>query len=164
MFDVRVVTTGGTIDKIYFDAMSEYEVGDSQIDRVLVEANVSFRWMVTPLLRKDSADMTDADRESIIDTVHGCVEQHVLVTHGTDTMADTARALAAADLDDKVVVLTGSMQPARQRESDAVFNVGFALGVLITSEPGVYVAMNGRVFDPEHVRKNRDANRFETTA
>ena len=152
--DVRVVTTGGTIDKIYFDAMSEYEVGDSQIDRLLVEANVTFRWMVTPLLRKDSVDLTDADRALVIETVQRCDERRVLVTHGTDTMATTARAL---------VVLTGSMQPARLRESDAVFNVGFALGVLQTSPPGVYVAMNGRVFDPAHVRKNRDAHRFEVT-
>ena len=161
--DVRIVTTGGTIDKIYFDALSEYEVGDSQIDRLLLEANVSFRWMVTPLLRKDSIDMTDADRALIVETVRNCDDRLVLVTHGTDTMAVTARALAAADLGDKVVVLTGSMQPAQQRESDAVFNVGFALGVLRTSPPGVYVAMNGKVFDPEHVRKNRDAHRFEVT-
>ena len=161
--DVRVVTTGGTIDKIYFDAMSEYEVGDSQIDRLLVEANVTFRWMVTPLLRKDSVDLTDADRALVIETVQRCDERRVLVTHGTDTMATTARALDAAELGDKVVVLTGSMQPARLRESDAVFNVGFALGVLQTSPPGVYVAMNGRVFDPAHVRKNRDAHRFEVT-
>lgn len=158
---VRIVTTGGTIDKTYFDRLSEFEVGDSQVDRVLIEANVTFRWLVTPLLRKDSLDLTDEDRALIVEAVAGASERLVLVTHGTDTMIETARALQAAPMGDKVVVLTGSMQPARQRDSDAVFNIGFAVGVLRTSPPGVHLAMNGQVFPPDDVRKNRDANRFE---
>lgn len=160
MTDVRVVTTGGTIDKIYFDRLSEFAVGDPQVERLLRQANVTFRWMVTPLMRKDSLELTDADREEIVAAVTACDEGQVLVTHGTDTMIETARALVDAELD-KVVVLTGSMQPARQQDSDAVFNIGFAIGVMRASPPGVYIAMNGHCFTPDRVRKNRDANRFE---
>jgi L-asparaginase len=160
MADVRVVTTGGTIDKIYFDALSEFSVGEPQIGELLTEANVTFDWVVTPLLRKDSLELTDADRALVVDTVRGAEESQVLVTHGTDTMVDTARALEAAGLD-KTIVLTGAMQPARQRGSDAVFNIGFAIGVLRSRGPGVYVAMNGHAFSPDEVRKNRAANRFE---
>ena len=160
MVDVRVITTGGTIDKVYFDALSDFAVGESRVGHVLAEAGVTFGWEVTELLRKDSLELTDEDRALVVDAVRSCPETHVLVTHGTDTMAATGQAVERAGLD-KTVVLTGAMQPARQRETDAVFNVGFALGVLRTSGPGVWVAMNGQAFRPSRVRKNREANRFE---
>jgi len=157
--DLHVVTTGGTIDKIYFDRLSEFEVGAPQVGTLLEQANVSFSWSITALLRKDSLDLTDADRAAIVAAVRDCDAERVLVTHGTDTMVDTARALMAVE--GKTVVLTGAMQPATQRDSDAVFNIGFAIGVLTTAAPGVYVAINGRVFAPDHARKNRALNRFE---
>lgn len=160
MTDIRVITTGGTIDKIYFDRLSDFQVGEPQIGELLTEANVTFSWAVTALLRKDSLDLTDADRDLIVATVRDCAESHVLVTHGTDTMVETARCLQAADLG-RTVVLTGAMQPATQRDSDAVFNIGFAIGVLRSREPGVYVAMNGQAFTPDQARKNRAENRFE---
>jgi L-asparaginase len=160
MAEIRVVTTGGTIDKIYFDRLSDFRVGEPQIGELLREANVTFEWAVTPLMRKDSLDLDDGDRAAIVDAVRGCDEAQVLVTHGTDTMVDTARALQTAALG-KTVVLTGAMQPATQRDSDAVFNIGFAIGVLRCSAPGVYLAMNGQVFTPDAARKNRAANRFE---
>ena len=159
---IHVVTTGGTIDKVYFDAKSNYEVGDPQIDRMLEEANVTFDYEVTTLFRKDSLDLTDADRQTIVDHVRRIEEQRVVVTHGTDTMVDTARALEAS-LDDKVITLVGALNPSRFRNSDALFNVGFAMAAVQTLPPGVYITMNGRIFEPDDVRKNRDANRFEAT-
>lgn len=156
---LKVFTTGGTIDKIYFDAASQYEIGEPQIGRVLEGAGVA-DIDICPLMRKDSLQMDDADRARVREAVQAESCQRILITHGTDTMALTA--LALGDCGDKTVVFTGAMQPARFHETDAVFNIGFALGVALSSPPGVYLAMNGRVFDPAHVRKNREAGRFES--
>lgn len=156
---VQVFAVGGTIDKIYFDAKSDFEVGEPQIGDLLHEANVTFDYQVTSLMRKDSIDMTDADRQLIREAVESCEAERILITHGTDTMADTARALKGVT--GKVVVMTGAMQPARFRVSDAIFNIGYAIGTLQLLTPGIYVAINGQVFDPEHLVKNRDAHRFE---
>ena len=156
---LQIFTTGGTIDKVYFDAKSEYEVGEPQIVEILTEANVVTPYRVTTLFRKDSLDLTDADRAQIREAVASCGCDRILITHGTDTMVQTAQALAG--LDGKTVVLVGSLTPARFKHSDAEFNIGFALGALQALPPGVYVAMNGRIFDPAHVQKNRAANRFE---
>jgi L-asparaginase len=157
--EIQIFTVGGTIDKIYFDAKSEFKIGEPQIGELLQEANVNFSWRLDSLLRKDSLEMTDSDRELIHQRVAECELDHVLITHGTDTMVDTARCLM--DIPGKVVVLTGSMQPARLRVSDAIFNIGFAIATLQARPPGVYVAMNGTAFDPLHVHKNWDQQRFE---
>jgi L-asparaginase len=157
--EIKIFTVGGTIDKIYFDAKSEFQVGEPQIGELLHEANVSFGYSVESLMRKDSLDMTDADRQLVRAKVDAEPVQRILITHGTDTMVDTARALVGVD--NKVVVLTGAMQPAQLRVSDAIFNIGYAIAVLQQAEPGVYVAMNGQVFDPLHVHKNREQFRFE---
>lgn len=162
--DIHVLTTGGTIDKIYFDALSDFQVGAPQIEVYLREANVSFSWRLTPLLRKDSLDLTAEDRTLILDAVRDSEARRILITHGTDTMLTTAGVIAAdaAVAAEKTVVLTGAMCPATQRGSDAVFNIGFAIAALRLLNAGVYVAMNGQVFSPGQARKNRDANRFET--
>ncbi|MDE2196727.1 MAG: asparaginase [Gammaproteobacteria bacterium] len=156
---LRIFTVGGTIDKIYFDARSEYEVGEPQIGDILRETAVGFSFAVTSLMRKDSLDMTDADRALIRDAVHDCAERHVLITHGTDTMTETATALHGVS--GKTIVLTGALNPARFRGSDAIFNIGSAVIAVQIMQPGVYIVMNGRVFHAFHVRKNRDKNRFE---
>jgi len=156
---VRIFTTGGTIDKIYFDAKSSYQVGDPQIGELLAEANVTVPYAVTPLLRKDSLEIDAADRALIAERVAAAAESQVLITHGTDTMIDTARALLG--IEGKTVVLVGAMQPARLRVSDAFFNIGFALAAVQLLPPGIYVAMNGRVFDPLKTRKNVAESRFE---
>ncbi|MCB0046450.1 MAG: asparaginase [Caldilineaceae bacterium] len=156
---IRIFTTGGTIDKVYFDAKSEFQVGEPQISDVLHEANVTFDFAVESLMRKDSLEMTDADRVAVRAAVAGAAERHIVVTHGTDTMAVTARALTG--IADKVIVLTGSMQPARFRFSDAVYNIAAALTAVQLLPAGVYLAMNGRVFDADNVRKNVAENRFE---
>lgn len=158
---IRILTTGGTFDKIYFDAKSEFQIGDSEIPEMLHEANVTLDVAVESLLRKDSLEMTDGDRTLLHDRIAAADEDRVLVTHGTDTMVLSANALA--DISGKTVVFTGAMQPSRMRRSDAAFNLGFALAALQTLPPGVYVAMNGRIFDPRNVQKNVQAHRFEET-
>ena len=156
---LRIFTTGGTIDKVYFDAKSEYEVGEPVIGRILHDAGVGFEFAVTEILKKDSLDLTDADRVAIRAAVERDPAERVLITHGTDTMPETANALK--DIRGKTIVLTGSLSPARFQNSDAVFNIGCAIGAVQSLPHGVYVAMNGRVFPAGTVRKNRDANRFE---
>lgn len=156
---MRVITTGGTIDKVYFDAASTYEVGESQVGPVLRESNVTFDFVVESVMQKDSLAMTDEDRVLIRSRVEASPEKHILITHGTDTMTNTAAHLEG--LADKVIVLTGSMQPARFRDSDAVFNLGCAIGALQALAPGVYIAMNGIVSPAKSVKKNRTASRFE---
>jgi len=159
MEKLRIFTTGGTIDKIYFDAKSEYEVGEPQIGEILREMGVTFPFEMTSLMRKDSLDLTDADREAIRKAVAGDAATRVLITHGTDTMTETATALQG--IAGKTIVLTGSLNPARFRGSDAIFNIGGAVAAAQTLPPGVYIFMSGRVFDARKVRKNRDKNRFE---
>ncbi len=159
MDQLCVVTTGGTIDKIYFDDKSDYQIGEPQIGRILEELGVAFRFNVIGLLRKDSLHLTDADRQLLRQTIEAQSARHVLVTHGTDTMVETARVLAT--ISDKTIVLTGSLNPARFRGSDAEFNIGCAVGAVQSQPAGVYIAMNGRIWDPAAVRKNVAANRFE---
>jgi L-asparaginase len=156
---IRIFTTGGTIDKLYFDAKSEFEVGEPQVGELLREAEVQVPFTIEALMRKDSLELTDDDRALIRARVAEAAEARILITHGTDTMADTAKALS--DIPGKVIVLTGALHPARFRHSDAEFNVGMALAAVQTCAPGVWIAVNGRVFDGLRVRKNRHANRFE---
>jgi L-asparaginase len=156
---INIITTGGTIDKIYFDQKSEFQIGDPQIAEVLKGANVTLDYEICSLLRKDSLDLTDADRRLIHDTVGADSSRLFVITHGTDTMIQTARALQ--DIPGKVIVLTGAMQPARFRMTDAVFNIACAVTAVQLLSEGVYVAMNGRIFQPEKARKNVEMNRFE---
>lgn len=159
MEDLLIVTTGGTIDKVYFDAKSDYQVGEPQIGRILSELGVAFRFHVIPLLRKDSLFIDAADRELLRATIAAQAERCVLVTHGTDSMVETAKVLGAVA--GKTIVLTGALNPARFEGSDAEFNIGCAVGAVQSLPPGVYIAMNGRIWHPGSVRKNVEANRFE---
>jgi len=160
MHHLSIVTTGGTIDKIYFDDKSTYEIGEPQIGRILEALGVAFTFEVIPAMRKDSLHLDDSDRDLLRRLIAAQPHRHVLVTHGTDTMVETAAVLGT--IQDKVIVLTGALNPARFVGSDAVFNVGCAVGAVQTLPDGVYITMNGRVWDPTRVRKNRDANRFES--
>ena len=162
MEELLIVTTGGTIDKIYFDDKSDYQIGDPQIGMILRELGVIFRFTVIPILRKDSLHITDADRELVRATIAAQSARHVLVTHGTDSMVQTGAVLKS--IGDKTIVMTGALSPARFRGSDAEFNIGCAIGAVQSLPPGVYIAMNGRIWDPAKVRKNVDANRFEASA
>ncbi len=157
--DIQIFTTGGTIDKVYFDARSIFQVGDPQVVEILEGANVTVEYAVEMLFRKDSLDLTDADRAVIAEWVRETPCRHVLITHGTDTMIQTAQVLQ--DIPEKTIVLVGSLRPARFKRSAAEFNIGFALAAVQALAAGVYIAMNGCLFDPEKVRKNREMNQFE---
>ena len=156
---IRFITTGGTIDKVYFDSLSEYEVGESLLEHILKEGLVQFEYDIVQLLQKDSLDITDEDRGQIRDFIAADDAQYYVVTHGTDTMPQTAEALSG--LEGKTIVLTGALTPARFRNTDAVFNVGMAVAAVQVAPPGVYIAMSGQVFEAGAVRKNRAENRFE---
>ena len=156
---IRILTTGGTIDKVYFDAASAFEVGEPQVLAVLRDANITVPVRVTSLMRKDSLDLTEEDRARIREAVKETRERMVIITHGTDTMVKTAIALKG--IPGKVVVLTGAMQPALFRGTDAIFNIGAAVTAVQILPEGVHIVINGRVFDPVCVRKNREANVFE---
>jgi len=158
--NLHIITTGGTIDKIYFDAKSDYQVGEPVIGELLASMGVTFPYTVESAMRKDSLDLTDADRAHIHERVEACDEPRVLITHGTDGMVATGQALAG--IAGKTIVLTGALQPAAFKSSDAIFNIGCAIGALQAADPGVYIAMNGRLFDIDNVRKNVAENRFET--
>ena len=155
---ILVVTTGGTIDKQYFDALSEYQIAESVIEKLLKAARVTHPFRVIELMRKDSLELTGEDRALIRAAIAAAPETRVVVTHGTDTMTDTAKALA--DIGDKTVVLVGALAPARFAESDAAFNLGMAFACCQAAAPGVWITMNGSVFDGLKVRKDRAAGRF----
>jgi len=159
MKKLGIFSMGGTIDKVYFDDLSEYEVGSPQAGEILREAGAAIEFSVTEVMRKDSLHLTEADRAVLRMRIENAPEPCILVTHGTDTMAETARALVG--LPGKTIVLTGAMSPARFKGSDAPFNVGCAVGAVQSLPEGVYIAMSGQVFEAGRVRKNRDAGRFE---
>ena len=161
MKKLLIVTTGGTIDKNYFDDMSDYQIGEPMIGKILQQLQVGFEFEVRQLMRKDSLHISDADRHTIRAEIAASDASHVLITHGTDSMVNTA--LLLADIPDKTMVLTGALNPARFRDSDAVFNIGCAVGALQALQPGAWIAMNGCIWDPRKVRKNREQNRFEST-
>ena len=156
---IKIYTTGGSIDKDYSTAESDFVVGEPQIASILQEANVVLEYEVEPLLRKDSLEITDHDRQLIAARVAADPGRRIIITHGTDTIVETALWLVA--IRGKVIVLTGAMQPAAFRRTDAAFNVGCAILAVQTLPDGVYVVMNGRVFDPRRARKNLELDRFE---
>ncbi len=157
---IRILTTGGTFDKVYYDAKGEFHFGDPIVGELLREANVSFAYEVESLMQKDSLDITSDDRQVIYDAVARASENRIMIIHGTDSMVETA--LRLLELSDRTIVLFGAMQPARMRYSDAMYNLGVACTAVQLLPAGVYIAMNGLVFDPREVRKNRAAARFET--
>lgn len=157
--NIAIFTTGGTIDKVYFDAKGNYHVGSPMVRELLVHARLAEIPEIVELLRKDSLEMTDDDRALVRAAVAACRAPRILVTHGTDTMVETARSLHG--IAGKTIVLTGALQPGRFADSDAAFNLGLAFGAVQLCSPGVYVVANGGVFPADRVRKNLELNRFE---
>jgi len=155
---ITVVTTGGTIDKLYFDSLSEYQVGESVVRKLLSIANVKYPFEVVEALRKDSLEMSAVDRDELCRCVAGLKTSRVVITHGTDTMTVTAAHLAS--IRDKTIVMTGALTPARFTESDAPFNLGMAFAAVQIAPPGVFIVMNGEVFPASGVIKDRQAGRF----
>ena len=158
MDEIAILTTGGTIDKVYFDALSEYHIGDTVVGRLLKLGRVQVPVRISEVMRKDSIDLDDADRAAIASAVRASDARRVIVTHGTDTMTHTAGVLR--DIPDKTIVLVGALAPARFAQSDASFNLGMAMAAVQTAGPGVWITMNGRVFAADRVRKDRAANGF----
>ena len=157
--NIAILTTGGTFDKIYFDANSEYSIGEPCISSILDEGNVTSEFRIKSILKKDSLDINQKERELIKKSVIECEEERIIIIHGTDTMVETAKFLE--EIKDKTIVLTGSMQPARFKKTYAIFNSGFAFAAALSLENGIYIAMNGRIFNSSNVRKNIDLGRFE---
>jgi L-asparaginase len=150
---ILVLTTGGTIDKIYFDALSDYQVGETVVEKLLEIARVRRPFRVEEVTRKDSLELDDADRALIRDRIADAAEHHIIITHGTDTMTETAKLLATVR--GKTIVLVGALAPARFGESDASFNLGMAFAAVQVAPPGVYITMSGSVFRADRVVKDR---------
>jgi L-asparaginase len=157
---IRLFVTGGTFDKEYDEIQGHLFFEDTHIPEMLQMGRCRLEVRVRTLMMIDSLEMSDADRDLV---AHNCLdapEAHVVITHGTDTMVDTARVLAE-QVPDKTIVLTGAMIPIAFGSSDGLFNLGGALTAVQVLPPGVYITMNGRVFQWDEVRKNRDTGVFE---
>lgn len=158
---IKILLTGGTIDKHYNESNGELDFTETHIPELLeLGRNHSDIEIEQPLFL-DSLEMTDKDRQIILQACRKTQQDKILITHGTDTMVETATVLANQPMD-KTIVLVGAMIPFVFKHSDADFNMGFALGALQCLPFGVYVAMNGKVFDWDKVIKNRDLGVFET--
>ena len=159
MKKLLLLSTGGTIDKVYFDAKSKYEVGESTASSILKGMNTAYEVDNIEVCQKDSLEIDADDRKKLKALIDESDASAILITHGTDTMVDTA--LSLGEYTDRVFVFTGAMQPAIFKETDAIFNIGTAIGILNCASPGVYIAMNGRAFSPNNVIKNYENRAFE---
>src|SRR5688572_33494850 len=157
---IRIFVTGGTFDKTYDEIRGVLSFEDRHLQEMLTLGRYRVDVTVRTLMMVDSLDMTDADRELIVRNCVQSAESRIVITHGTDTMVETARAIAAG-VAGKTVVLTGAMIPYAFGSSDGLFNLGSALSFAQVLTAGVYIAMNGRVFTWDNVRKNREAGVFE---
>jgi L-asparaginase len=155
---ILFLTTGGTIDKDYFDVLSEYKVGDPTAVQILAIANATCPISVKEVLRKDSLDMTEGDVLEIVRAVTSSGCSRVVITHGTDRITSTAARLS--EIPGKTIVLTGAFRPARFTDSDAPFNIGAAIAAVQFAPPGVYIAINGLVIPAAEARKDRAAGHF----
>ncbi|WP_137863779.1 MULTISPECIES: asparaginase domain-containing protein [unclassified Sphingomonas] len=155
---ILVLTTGGTIDKQYFDASSQYTIVGTMVTRLLELGRVAHPFEIEEVMRKDSLEMDDTDRATIAGRAAASPATRIVITHGTDTMTETAKALTG--IEGKTIVLVGALAPARFAESDATFNLGMAFATVQVARPGVYITMNGTVFEAGKVVKDREAGRF----
>lgn len=157
---IRIFITGGTFDKEYNELNGELFFKDTHLHEMLKLGRSRVDVITTTLMMIDSLEMTDAHRKSIAEHCIKAPEDKIIITHGTDTMTDTAKTLAAM-VNNKTIVLTGAMIPYKFGSSDGLFNLGSALAFVETLPAGVYVAMNGRYFNWNNVRKNKQHGEFE---
>jgi L-asparaginase len=159
---IRIFVTGGTFDKQYNELTGRLAFNETHVPEMLRRGRCRLDVSIETLMMIDSLDMTDADRAVIAQACRRSAERHIVVTHGTDTMVETSRALASGlEPLDKTIVLTGAMIPFAFGSSDGLFNLGSALSFAQVLPPGVYVAMNGRSFQWDCVRKNVKTGIFE---
>ena len=157
---IRIFITGGTFDKEYNELNGELYFKNTHLPALLEMGRNKVKVSITTLMLIDSLEMTDKDREGIVHQCNHSVEDKIIITHGTDTMAETAKVLAKSIIN-KTIVLTGAMIPIKFGSSDGLFNLGSALAFVQTLAHGVYVAMNGRYFNWDNVKKNKLTGRFE---
>ena len=157
---IRILVTGGTFDKEYNECTGQLFFKDTHIEEMLRLGRSRVDVTIRTVMMIDSLEMTDADRALIVQNCLESPEDRIVITHGTDTMTDTAAAVARASLA-KAIVLTGAMVPYAFGSSDGLFNLGSALSFVQVLPPGVYIAMNGKCFPWDRVRKNRDRAEFE---
>jgi L-asparaginase len=157
------ITTGGSIDKTYSCYKSKLEVGESIINQFLEDGLVDFPYSIEEVCKKDSLDMNDTDRLKIVDCIKKVNTSHIIITHGTDTMTLTGRFLSQC-FRDKVIVLTGAFKPAHFRSTDAIMNVGIAIGAVQSLKHGVYIAMNGHVLPIQEIVKDNLKMKFIKTS
>ena len=157
---IRIFITGGTFDKEYNEITGQLYFNDTHLHDLLDMGRSKVSVEIRTLMMVDSLEMTDEDRELIAHQCNQCEEDKIVLTHGTDTMSETAKMLAQK-VKDKTIILTGAMIPIKFRSSDGLFNLGSALAFAQTLPVGVYVAMNGRYFNWDNVRKNKDSGMFE---
>jgi L-asparaginase len=158
---IRILVTGGTFDKEYDELTGRLFFRDTHVREMLTLGRARLDLEIETAMMIDSLDMDEAGRAAIVARCRAAAERAIVVTHGTDTMVETAGALAAAGLTDKTIVLTGAMVPYAFGSSDGLFNLGSALSFVQVLAPGVYIAMNGRHFRWDQVRKNRETGVFE---
>jgi L-asparaginase len=158
---IRIFVTGGTFDKEYNELNGELYFKDTHLSEMLRLGRSRLDLEITTLMMMDSLDMNEQDRETIAKACMEVPEEKILITHGTDTMPETAVLLASL-IKNKTIVLTGAMVPYKFGSSDGLFNLGSALAFVQTLPPGVYVAMNGKIFEAENVRKNKSRGEFES--
>jgi L-asparaginase len=162
--DIRILVTGGTFDKEYDELTGRLFFRDTHVGEMLRRGRARLPLEVETILMIDSLEMDDSSRAVVVERCRSCRERAVVITHGTDTMVDTARAIAAAHISGKTIVLTGAMVPYAFGSSDGLFNLGSALSFVQVLPPGVYVAMNGQQFRWDECRKNRETGVFERVA
>ena len=161
---IQLFITGGTIDKEYQTTSGELYFPETHLPNLLNEANHTLSIEIDTLMQKDSLEMFDEDRELVSQACIQCSHELILITHGTDTMADTAQHLMQQTaLQHKTIVLTGAMRPFMLGRSDASFNIGSALMALQLTSPGIYIVMNGQLFHASDVTKNRQEGIFTQT-
>lgn len=159
---IRILVTGGTFDKEYDELSGRLFFRETHVPEILRRGRCLLDVQMDTVMMIDSLDMDDAGRATVVARARACEERAVVITHGTDTMVETARALAAAAIEEKTIVLTGAMVPYAFGSSDGLFNLGSAVSFVQVLPPGVYVAMNGQHFPWDAVRKNRESGCFET--
>jgi len=161
LMTIKLLITGGTIDKQYDELNGELIFTQSGVEDMLAQGRAKLDISPETVMLKDSLDMDDNDRQQILKSCLACDESQIVITHGTDTMVETSQVLAA-EIKDKTIVLLGAMVPYQFKQSDALFNLGCAIAAVQTLENGVYITMNGRIFNHDEVIKNKDLGEFQS--